>query len=180
MPFDEPLKLAVRRKAQFQRCLCKDVYVEVHHIVPESDGGPSTEDNAAPLCPTCHERYGANPTKRKFIREARDLWYEICAERYKGVDTAELAKINQRLSEAATKADLEAAFNAVAQMVKAHIAPPDISFSRAREAVAHVTASVVQSMSSLPVVYTGSIFTITGSQPLPPGGSIAETKTRVP
>ena len=41
-----------------------------------------TEDNAAPLCPSCHETFGANPTKRKFIREARDFWYEFCEKRY--------------------------------------------------------------------------------------------------
>lgn len=35
-----------------------------------------------PLCPSCHETYGANPQKRKFIREARDLWYEICEKRF--------------------------------------------------------------------------------------------------
>jgi len=52
--------------------------VEVHHIIPESEGGSDTEENAAPLCPSCHETYGANPQKRKFIREARDIWYEIC------------------------------------------------------------------------------------------------------
>lgn len=51
----------------------------MHHIAPQEDSGPDTEDNAAPLCPTCHEIYGANPTKRKFIREARDFWYETCA-----------------------------------------------------------------------------------------------------
>ena len=56
--------------------------VEVHHIVPQEENGPDNEDNAAPLCPSCHESYGANPKKRKFIREARDLWYEICEKRY--------------------------------------------------------------------------------------------------
>lgn len=56
--------------------------VEVHHIIPQEEGGPDTEDNAAPLCPSCHETYGANPQKRKFLKEARDLWYEICERRY--------------------------------------------------------------------------------------------------
>jgi len=56
--------------------------VDVHHIIPEQEGGPDTEDNAAPLCPSCHERYGANPQKRKFIREARDFWYDTCERRY--------------------------------------------------------------------------------------------------
>ena len=56
--------------------------VEVRHIIPQEEGGVDTEDNAAPLCPSCHETYGANPQKRKFIRETRDLWYEICEKRY--------------------------------------------------------------------------------------------------
>ncbi|MEQ9455604.1 MAG: HNH endonuclease [Phycisphaeraceae bacterium] len=31
-------------------------YLEVHHLVPLSEGGPDTVDNAAGLCPTCHAR----------------------------------------------------------------------------------------------------------------------------
>jgi hypothetical protein len=78
MPFSESLKAQVRKKAHLACCLCKSLGVEVHHIIPESEDGPDTEENAVPLCPSCHETYGANPQKRKFIREARDLWYEIC------------------------------------------------------------------------------------------------------
>lgn len=62
-------------------CVCRAVGIEVHHIVPLADGGPDELENAAPLCPSCHETYGANPQKRKFIRESRDLWYEICERR---------------------------------------------------------------------------------------------------
>lgn len=82
MAFSEDLKLKVKRKAHFSCCLCKTIGVEVHHIIPQEEKGPDTEDNAAPLCPSCHETYGANPQKRKFIREARDFWYEICEKRY--------------------------------------------------------------------------------------------------
>jgi hypothetical protein len=80
--FSESIRRSVRRKAHFRCCLCQAVLVEVHHIVPEGEGGSDEEDNAAPLCASCHEIYGANPTKRKFIREARDWWYETCANRY--------------------------------------------------------------------------------------------------
>ena len=38
----------------------------------------------APLCPSRHGTYGGNPEKRKFIREIRDDWYEICEGRYMG------------------------------------------------------------------------------------------------
>ncbi len=82
MAFAELLKKKVRHKAHYRCCLCQAVLVEIHHIVPQADGGSDEEDNAAPLCASCHEVYGANPTKRKFIREARDWWYETCAARY--------------------------------------------------------------------------------------------------
>src|SRR2546425_13353225 len=52
---------------------------DTSHIIPTADGGPDTEDNAAPLCPSCHDIYGANPVKRKLIREVRNFWYELCA-----------------------------------------------------------------------------------------------------
>jgi len=82
MAFTEPLKAKVRKRSHLCCCLCKSLGVEVHHIIPQSEGGLDTEDNAVPLCPSCHETYGANPQKRKFIREARDLWYDICEKRY--------------------------------------------------------------------------------------------------
>ena len=58
--------------------------VEIHHIVPQKDGGPDDDDNAAPLCPGCHETHGGNPDRRKVIREARDHWYAICDKRFAG------------------------------------------------------------------------------------------------
>lgn len=82
MAFSEQLKLRVRKMAHFQCCLCHSLGVEIHHIVPQAEGGPDSEDNAAPLCPSCHETYGANPVKRKFVKEARDFWYEVCEKRY--------------------------------------------------------------------------------------------------
>lgn len=82
MPFSETLKAKVRKKAHLACCLCKSIGVEVHHIIPEEESGPDTEDNAAPLCSSCHDSYGANPKKRKFIQEARDLWYDIREKRF--------------------------------------------------------------------------------------------------
>ncbi len=82
MPFSEDIKLAVKRKSHFKCCLCHALGVEIHHIVPQSEGGQDTADNAAPLCPSCHETYGGNSRKQKFIREARDFWYEHCERRY--------------------------------------------------------------------------------------------------
>jgi hypothetical protein len=81
MAFLEPLKTEIRRQCDMRCCVCHAIGVEIHHIVPENDGGADTAENATPLCPTCHETYGANPTKRKFIREAKDSWYEVSRSR---------------------------------------------------------------------------------------------------
>lgn len=96
MPFSEKLKVEVRKRAHLSCCLCKALGVEIHHIIPQEEDGPDTEDNAVPLCPSCHETYGANPQKRKFIREARDLWYEICDKRYSS-DPERLEEIKRLL-----------------------------------------------------------------------------------
>ncbi len=110
MPFSESVKLQVKKKAHFQCCLCHTLGVEIHHIVAQAEGGEDTEDNAAPLCPSCHEAYGANPQKRKFVRETRDFWYEICAQRYAG-DKELLDRISARVESMASKQDLEEAVN---------------------------------------------------------------------
>lgn len=105
MSFSEELKSKLRKKSHFRCCLCHSLGVELHHIVPHAENGPDTEDNAAPLCPSCHETYGANPEKRKFIREARDLWYEICSKRY-DAPTNEIKEISDILKTVATKEDI--------------------------------------------------------------------------
>jgi hypothetical protein len=117
MPFSEETKLAVKKKAHFSCSLCHAVYVEVHHIVPESEGGSDTEDNAAPLCPSCHETYGGNPDKRKFIREARDFWYEICAKRFFG-DADRLKQISELVERSATKQDVDKVIEQVKEMLE--------------------------------------------------------------
>lgn len=117
MAFPEPLKLDLRRKAHFCCCLCHSLGVEIHHIVPQAEGGPDSEDNAAPLCPSCHETYGANPLKRKFLREARNFWYELCAQRY-ATDPDRLDEISEQLRLAATKDDLDKAVSALTKLMQ--------------------------------------------------------------
>ena len=82
MPFPEPMKQEVKREANFTCCYCHNINykVDVHHIIPESDGGSDEKDNAAPLCGNCHTSYGKNPDFRKEIRSRRNLWYETCAK----------------------------------------------------------------------------------------------------
>ena len=104
MPFTDALRSRVKRRALLRCCVCHGVGIEIHHIVPQAEAGSDDEDNAAPLCPSCHELYGANPTKRRFVREARDIWYELCETRFRH-DSARLDEIATSIS--ATRADLE-------------------------------------------------------------------------
>lgn len=181
MAFSDTLRLRVKKRAHFCCCLCRDLYVEVHHIVPQEDDGPDTEDNAAPLCPSCHEKFGGNESKRKFIREARDYWYELCAERYKAVDPDQVVRIHEMLSNTATKADVEAAFAKIVSLVKAQMSPPEVSVDNARQLVAHVTSSVLTSVATVPVfgvAALGYVGQVQGSAAVSaPQSTIAESKT---
>lgn len=108
MPFSEKTKLEVKTKAHFRCCRCQNIGVQVHHILPEKDGGTDEIDNAAPLCPTCHGHFGDNPQKRKEIRQMRDWWCFFCEKKYspgqpydpdqaKKIDTLlELAQTDQK------------------------------------------------------------------------------------
>jgi hypothetical protein len=107
MAFSEAFKTNIRKRAHFMCCVCKAIGVEVHNITPQEEGGPDSEDNAAPLCPACHETYGANPRKRKFIREARDHWYEICEKRFAS-DLKLLNEIKKLVSNTVSREDLRA------------------------------------------------------------------------
>jgi hypothetical protein len=96
MPFSEALKTQVRRMAAFKCCRCTEIGVDIHHIIPQAQGGSDDIDNAAPLCQNCHDRYGANPEKRKEIRQMRDWWYEIVQEKYHG-DQSAIEKVNETI-----------------------------------------------------------------------------------
>lgn len=105
MAFSESLKKRIRDQAHLQCCICEQVGIEIHHIIPQREGGPDTESNAAPLCPSCHEAYGDNPRKRNLIRERRDIWYKICSNRETG--RPELAEFSAALQNLPSKEDIE-------------------------------------------------------------------------
>lgn len=84
MSFSEKVKIEAKKKAGFRCVICQEPFVEVHHIVPQKEGGEDTINNAAPLCSRCHDLYGDNPSKRKQIRQMRDHWYEVMEKRNKG------------------------------------------------------------------------------------------------
>ena len=101
MGFSENLKLEVKKKAAFRCCRCQTIGPHIHHIEPESDGGPDTVDNAAPLCPSCHDYFGANPRKRKEIKQMRDWWYQIVERMYPNnyVTPEQFCEIDRKLEE---------------------------------------------------------------------------------
>lgn len=80
MAFPESVKLEAKRLANFKCVVCQGAWVEVHHIEPQVEGGADTLDNAAPLCGSCHLKFGDNPRLRKQLREMRDHWWERCRE----------------------------------------------------------------------------------------------------
>jgi hypothetical protein len=85
MAFSEKIKLLAKQKSTFRCCLCHKPFVEIHHIVPQAEGGADELDNAAPLCSSCHDLYGGNPEKRKTIRQMRDYWWNVIEKRRKNL-----------------------------------------------------------------------------------------------
>ena len=80
MAFSEEVKRLAKQRAHYTCVVCRQVrgFLEVHHIIPEAEGGPDVIDNAAPLCPTCHGNFGDNPKLRKQLTELRDWWWAYC------------------------------------------------------------------------------------------------------
>src|SRR3990172_6098389 len=76
LTFSDSVKLEAKERSQFCCVVCHQPWVEVHHIIPQTHGGPDTLENAAPLCASCHQRYGGNPDLRKQLREMRDWGWE--------------------------------------------------------------------------------------------------------
>lgn len=88
MPFDRDIRENALVAAARHCCVChkyKGVKVEVHHIIPEEQGGKNTFENAIALCFDCHADAGhyfsKHPKGSKFspdeLKKHRDKWYEI-------------------------------------------------------------------------------------------------------
>jgi hypothetical protein len=86
MAFSQLVIIEVKEKAAFKCCRCQAIGIEVHHIIPQKDGGLDTFENAAPLCPNCHSYFGDNPEKRKEITQMRDWWYRVIERSYPSKD----------------------------------------------------------------------------------------------
>lgn len=81
MPFSERIRNLAKHKSAHRCCVCHKPFVEVHHLIPQAEGGNDSLENAAPLCASCHDLYGGNPEKRKALRQLRDEWWTLMDER---------------------------------------------------------------------------------------------------
>lgn len=88
MGFPNDVKEKALVAAARRCCVCKEfkgINIEVHHIIPRSEGGGDTFDNAIPLCFDCHADAGhynpRHPRGTKFspqeLKNHRDNWYRI-------------------------------------------------------------------------------------------------------
>lgn len=108
MGFNDKIREKVKQRSHFKCCLCHEHWAtEVHHIIPKKEGGKNDEENAAPLCATCHDLFGGNPEKRKFIKQARNFWYSFCEKR-SSQDFEPILKAFERFNkDVATKEDVQ-------------------------------------------------------------------------
>ena len=91
MPFTRAVREQALIAAARHCCVCrryKGIKLEVHHLLPEADGGTNTIENAIVLCFDCHTDAGHyNPrhprgikySKAELIR-ARDTWFRRVTE----------------------------------------------------------------------------------------------------
>ncbi len=113
MPFSNKIREDVLVKSQRHCCICHrftGTRIEVHHIVPESQGGPNTIDNAIALCFNCHAEAGhynpQHPRGLKYspseLTKHRDRWWLACEKNSQNGQTpAEKYKyqVNSRYSD---------------------------------------------------------------------------------
>jgi len=87
MPFSSQTRTQVLLWCDRHCCLCKKacgIKIEVHHLVPESEGGSDDIDNAMPLCFDCHSEVMSynndhprgNKYKRDELKARREQVYE--------------------------------------------------------------------------------------------------------
>jgi hypothetical protein len=93
-------------------CLCrrfKPIRLQVHHIVPRSEGGQDAFDNAIALCPTCHsDVHTKAPFTRRFtekeLKTHRDNVYRLVAEgKLPAGDESELEEMPLAVAEAVSR-----------------------------------------------------------------------------
>ncbi len=91
MAFSDKIKNEAIWRSKRSCCVCKEFVgrsVQVHHIIPEGQGGADEIDNAIVLCLRCHAEAGhynpGHPIGTKYSREElrryRDEWWKWCKE----------------------------------------------------------------------------------------------------
>ena len=89
MPFQKEIKETALVKSRRCCCVCHEfcgLYTNVHHMIPEAEGGEDVIENAIVLCLRCHGEAGhynpAHPIGNKYSREElrrhRDEWWSYC------------------------------------------------------------------------------------------------------
>jgi hypothetical protein len=164
--FSEATKKEVREKAGFQCCRCHNIGVQVHHIIPQEHGGSNDIDNAAPLCPRCHDYFGANPVKRKEIKQMRDWWYQ---------------RIEMMYPDNRQKAGLEDINNKLDKVLQRQISPDDLkhvlfiynqeSYNRNNEMISNMTLGTAVVTASAIVNASGSVSSSSSSSLYPSSAS---------
>ena len=72
-------------RATHRCCICPEHRspVDLHHIVPISDGGDNTEENLIAVCPTCHA--DIHRTRNRYtpdqLRMYKERWERPCAQK---------------------------------------------------------------------------------------------------
>ena len=86
MPFSQAVKAKAVEAAAAHCCVCQRFdagHVEVHHIIPQANGGSDDFENAIALCFDCHTWAGHYNSRHpkgfryspEFLRSARNGWY---------------------------------------------------------------------------------------------------------
>ena len=115
--------------------------MDVHHITPVCEGGLDTEENAAPLCANCHDLYGGNPDKRRFIEQSRDFWYDYCEREVSPQYIAQLREMFDEFGQrVATKDDLHKAVARLEDLMQ-NIMNQPLSTSKQIRMIADTTAA---------------------------------------
>lgn len=74
MAFTEKLKKEVRNKSDGRWAICHKPNVTTRGFI-------MVNENAVALCAYCHDIIGGNANKRKQLKELRDYWYKVEANR---------------------------------------------------------------------------------------------------
>ena len=87
MDFTEATKQEARRRSHYTCVWCRgrQAFLQVHHIIPQAQGGANDLQNAVALCPNCHTLIGNNSDIRKQLREKRTWYWDYCAKQEESV-----------------------------------------------------------------------------------------------